>query len=94
MAEPKQVVVFPRGQLSDKDRRALGKAGVCVVEADDPSKVVMVLPLAPVLSGDDVLRSAIGALAGGSGGYGTLEEARTNFVKGLVEFAARGQPSA
>jgi hypothetical protein len=44
----KQIVVYPRGQLSDKDRRALARAGVAVVEADDPSKVVMVLPMASV----------------------------------------------
>jgi hypothetical protein len=39
----KQVVVFPRGQLSESDRKRLVRAGVVVVEADDPSKVVTVL---------------------------------------------------
>jgi len=73
----KQVIVFPRGQLNDRDRKALGRAGVVVVEADDPQKVVSVLPGAPMVGGDDLLRAALGALALENN---TLQNAQTAFV--------------
>ena len=57
----KQIVVFPRGQLSDKDRKALSRAGVLIVEADDPSKVVSVLPSVGV-AGDEMLAMALEAM--------------------------------
>jgi hypothetical protein len=75
----KQIVVFPRGQLGEKDRRALQRAGVCVVEADDPSKVVTVLPGTPLISGDDILRAAITALCSDDGSTGM----RSRFVKAI-----------
>lgn len=59
----KQIVIFPRGQTSDKDRRMLARAGVLLVEADDPSKVVTVLPVVPLIAQDDILRVALQALA-------------------------------
>lgn len=34
-----QVIVFPRGQLSAKDKERLTRNGVVAVEADDPQKV-------------------------------------------------------
>lgn len=51
----KQVVVFPRGQLTSKDKERLTKSGVIAVEADEPSKVVTVLPAVTSLSADEVV---------------------------------------
>lgn len=59
----KQVIVFPRGQLNSKDRERLSKAGLLAVEADDPSKVVTVIPGANKITGDDLLVAALDALA-------------------------------
>lgn len=56
-----QVIVFPRGQLAEADRERLWAKGVIVVEADDPSKVVTVLPSAP-LQADELLVAAVSAL--------------------------------
>lgn len=55
----KQVIVFPRGQLSEKDRRAISRAGACVVEADDPSKVVSVIPVGAAVEGNEMLLAAL-----------------------------------
>lgn len=68
----KQIVVFPRGQLSAKDKERLTKADILAVEADDPSKVVTVLPGAPLLSADDMLMSAMYALTA-RGDYSSAE---------------------
>lgn len=51
----KQVVVFPRGQLTAKDKERLTKAGVIAVEADEPSKVETLLPPVTTLSADEVV---------------------------------------
>lgn len=58
-----QVIIFPRGQLSEKDKARMAKHGIIAIEADDPSKVVAVVPGVPILSGDDILLSALDALA-------------------------------
>ncbi|UYB51209.1 hypothetical protein OCJ37_14565 [Xanthomonas sp. AM6] len=58
-----QIVVFPRGQLSDADRAILTEAGVVAVEADDPSKVVTVLPGAPLATPNDLTMAALSAVA-------------------------------
>ncbi len=49
--------IVPKGSLSAQDKRRIRSAGHCVVELDDPSKAVTVLPCAPIL-GDDLLRAA------------------------------------
>lgn len=58
-----QIVVFPRGQLDAKDKERLTKMGVVAVEADDPSKVVTVIPGAPLATADDLLLSAMWGLS-------------------------------
>lgn len=63
----KQIVIFPRGQLTDADRRAMSKAGVLALEADDPSKVVAVIPCAPLISGDEMLIAAMTAIGSEAG---------------------------
>jgi len=64
-----QIVVFPRGQLTAQDKKALRAAGVVPVEADNPKEVVVVLPLAEsadMVSPSDMLMSALKAVVEGS----------------------------
>lgn len=70
----KQVIVFPRGQLSAKDKERLTKAQIIAVEADDPRSVVVALPAATVVGGDDMLMAA---LAGVLQGYDSCSSAFT-----------------
>lgn len=65
--EHKQLIVFPRGQLDDAEKRRLLEHGVLAIEADDPSKIVAVIPAAPLLTGDSVLAAALHAIC--DGGY-------------------------
>jgi len=58
----KQVIVFPRGQLSALDRARLEEHGIVAIEADDPSKIVTVIPGAPLASADDMLIAALEGL--------------------------------
>lgn len=64
-----QIVVFPRGQLTAHDKKALRAAGVVPVEADNPKDVVVVVPLAAMVTPDDMLMSAMDAVT--KGGEGT-----------------------
>lgn len=60
-----QIVVFPRGQLTAADKKALREAGVVPVEADDPKAVVTVIPLAAgagVVTPDAMLMSLLYAV--------------------------------
>lgn len=66
-----QIVVFPRGQLTAQDRKALRAAGVVPIEADDPTAVVTVVPLAEagtVVTPDALLMSLLRAVAEGGEG--------------------------
>lgn len=45
---PRMVIVYPRGQLKAADRKTMKDAGIVAIEADDPDKVVTVLPMVPV----------------------------------------------
>ncbi|MGE7139180.1 hypothetical protein ACQKIE_16255 [Luteibacter sp. NPDC031894] len=68
-----QVIVFPRGQLSAEDKASMRDAGIVAVEADDPSKVVTVIPVAPsapMATPDDFTMSLLGALDDDAFGYG------------------------
>jgi hypothetical protein len=71
----KQIIIFPRGQLTQTDRDALIDADIVAIEADDPKSVVTVLPGAPLIGADDMLMAAMFALvAEGANGE------RTRFV--------------
>lgn len=64
-----QVIVFPRGQLSPEDKASMHEMGIAVVEADDPSKVVTVIPVAPsapIAAPDDFTMALLHAVAEGS----------------------------
>ena len=69
--EPRMIVVYPRGQLSATDRETLHAAGVVAIEADDPGKVVTVLPMAPAslpINGDDMSMALLHAVTTGNEG--------------------------
>ncbi len=58
-----QVIVYPRGELSAEDRERMEAVGIVVVEADDPSRVVTVVPGVPLAMPDDLAMAALAALA-------------------------------
>lgn len=62
MTDTPQVLIFPRGQLTAKDKKALEGAGIVAVEADDPAAVVCPVPIGSVLGSDDVLFAALAAV--------------------------------
>lgn len=76
-----QVIIFPRGQLSAKDKERLTKLGIVAVEADDPSKVVSVMPGAPLVSADDMLMAALAAIDEG------YESTRAGFARHVFRVA-------
>ena len=66
-----QVIVFPRGQLSPEDKASMREMGIAVVEADDPSKVVTVIPVAafaPLIDPEDFTMSLLHTVASCSDG--------------------------
>ena len=73
----KQVIVFPRGQLTAKDKERLTKADVIAVEADHPQNVVMLFPSTSIVTGDDMLMAAFAGLAYGG------DSTKAAFVKDL-----------
>lgn len=58
----KQLVIFPKGSLSPNDKSRMAKEGILAIECDEPSRVVAVIPGAPLLSSDDLLLSAMDGL--------------------------------
>ena len=69
--EPRMIVVYPRGQLRAPDRKTLKDAGVIAIEADDPSEVVAVIPMAPAslpTNSDDMSMALLHAVAIGNEG--------------------------
>ena len=59
----RQIIIFPRGQLPAADRKRMAEAGIVAVEADDPSRVITLVPGAPLASSDDLTMSALSAIA-------------------------------
>ena len=57
-----QVIVFPRGQLSELDRARMEEVGIVAVEAEDPQAVVTVIPGAPLATEDDLAMAALAAV--------------------------------
>lgn len=93
MGDQPMIVVFPRGQLSPKDKERLTKAGILAVEADTPKDVVQLRLAAPLIStgitGDAIIVAALNALASAepmnSGGSITsLGKANYLFVQALA----------
>lgn len=94
MNEVPIIMVFPRGQLTPKDKERLTKNGVIAVEADDPKAVVQLRCVSPLivsgLTGDGIVYAALDALAGeppshGSSNYITTSgKACHTFIKNLA----------
>lgn len=82
----RQVIVFPRGQLASKDRERLTKAGMVVVEADDPSRVVTVIPASTLMSADDLVLACLTVLRTAQYGGDVL---RSSFAKDLADRIAK-----
>jgi hypothetical protein len=57
-----QVILFPRGQLTQTDQDRMQEVGIIAVEVDDPSKVTAAPVSASLIPGDDLLYAAIVAL--------------------------------
>lgn len=55
----KQLVIFPRGSLSAKDKERMSKEGFLAIEAEDPSKAVVAIPGTQLATSDDLLLSAL-----------------------------------
>lgn len=96
------IVVFPRGQLSAKDKERLTKHGIISVEADNPRDVCQLHLQAPMVStainGDAIVRAALKAMDSqpSENSIGAITEAgrvKSAFVQLLAEStdAARGE---
>lgn len=57
-----QIIVFPRGQLTELDRARMEEAGIVGVEADDPASVLTIIPGAPLATPDDLAMAALWAV--------------------------------
>jgi len=64
----KQIVIFPRGCLTELDRARLDAADIVAVECDDPSKVVYAIPAAETVCPSDMLMAALKAVKEGNEG--------------------------
>jgi hypothetical protein len=82
--ETKTVIVFPRGQLTKSDRAVLAKNGMVPVEADDPMKVVTVLPVATVVFSDDITIALLDAMY-----RSNHDDVRNKFATALAARALR-----
>lgn len=82
MREQIPVIVFPRGQLTSRDKERMTKAGIMAVEADDPKAVCQLNTTKPltqsVINGDAIMVAAIHAMA-----KGAHWETMRVFVRGL-----------
>ena len=87
MTESKQVLVFPRGAIHPRDLRRLSRAGIVAIEADDPSKVVMLFPTVSLLRGDDLLLAALVAVKST-----TYDQVRVNFANALISRIQANKP--
>lgn len=97
MSEAPLIVVFPRGQLSAKDKERLTKAGVLAVEADSPKEVVQLRLASPLvttgITGDGIVLAALEAIAEQSpetsgGSITTTGRSAHAFVKKLAKALA------
>jgi len=73
----KQIIVFPRGQLTELDRARMDEVGIVAIEADDPKSVVTVIPAAPLATSDDLAMAALWAVTFSGSGSTALTFAKT-----------------
>jgi hypothetical protein len=70
----KQIVVFPRGQISELDKARMDEAGIVAVEADNPDDVVLLMPSTGHVNADDMLMSALWELSSRGEGDRMIKE--------------------
>lgn len=86
----RQLVVFPRGQLPKEAAQLMYANGFLAVEADDPTKVVTVVPGGPLASANDMFMAALLAVVGGQEGNRFAAELQRRLL--LKEQAPGGTP--
>jgi hypothetical protein len=89
-----EVFLCKKGQLTQTGKHDLRKAGVVVVEVDDPS-ACQFIKSSDLVSGDDMLWAAMDALKRNFGSYEKGEKQREQFalnMANLVSAARGGQP--
>lgn len=69
----KQLIIFPKGTLSAKDKERMSKEGYLAIEADEPSKVVMPLPSGSLMTGEILTMSLLTGIM--KGGYNPPKQA-------------------
>lgn len=83
--EASHIVVFPRGQLTPKDKERMTKIGVIAIEADDPS-LVRVLSAEPLPVGSNaMLVVALESMCGSSGGSSVQAAFTRNLLASIKE---------
>lgn len=78
----KQLVIFPKGSLSAKDKERMSKEGYLAIEADDPSKIILPMPTLTI-QGDDLLIAALSAM--GSDRMQATLRIKADFVDQMLE---------
>ena len=77
----KQIVVFPRGQLTPKEKEHLTKNGFLAIECDDPKGVRVLSSEAWPIGSNAMLLAALEAMCGSSGD----QAVRSRFTMNLLE---------
>ena len=83
--ERKSIIVFPRGTLDAKTKEQLSKNGYLGIEADDPSAVVTVVPMASLaapLCGDAVVQVMANVLFANKSRQEEFGRAVINIIRG------------
>lgn len=58
----KQIILFPKGSITPKDKERMSNEGYCAVECEDPSKAVVAIP-AVGIAPDSMLLCALEAMS-------------------------------
>jgi len=88
-----EVFLCERGQLTDRAKHDLRKAGVVVVEVDDPAKCQFIRAT-ETIPADDMLWAALSALKANDGSYSKGVHQREIFTVRVFDLldAARRKP--
>jgi hypothetical protein len=89
-----EVFLCATGQLTDRSRRELRRAGVVVVEVEDPAQCQFIRSTTTV-SGEDMLWAAMNALSHATGGtdYGA-DKQRNRLVFNLIDIVEAAHAKA
>jgi hypothetical protein len=75
------IVLFPTGTIKAAEKQRLEERGIIAIECDEPSRVVNVIPGAPLVTGDEILEIASEKFFGGV--VHDLASAKLGFVTEL-----------